>query len=126
MVAAEGNRDPARVLVVDDDDDVRAVTMAALEECGFEVLEAKNGHTALAILEAGTPVDLIVTDVVMPGISGFHVARGAEQRRPGIKILLLSAYADALVDAELPAERFLPKPFRIGELTRRVASLLDE
>ena len=63
--------------------------------------------------------------MVMPGVSGFHVVRGAERQRPGIKVLVTSAYADGLVDAQLPADRFLPKPFRLRELQRKVEGLLD-
>jgi CheY-like chemotaxis protein len=64
----------------------------------------------------------VVTDVVMPGISGFHVVRQAERRR--LKVLVTSAYHAALVDEQLPADRFLPKPFRLRELQHRVARLL--
>jgi two-component system cell cycle sensor histidine kinase/response regulator CckA len=116
--------DPATVLVVDDDEDVRAVTAAALEHCGFRVIEAASAPEALRLIDETDEIDVVVTDVVMPGVSGFHVVRGAERRRPGIKVLVTSAYAAGLVDAQLPADRFLPKPFRVRELQHKVSNLL--
>jgi len=118
------NEDAATVLVVDDDDDVRAVTAAALEHCGFHVIEAASAPEALRLIDETEEIDLVLTDVVMPGVSGFHVVRGAEKRRPGIKVLVTSAYAEGLVDAQLPPGRFLPKPFRVRELQHKVSNLL--
>lgn len=112
------------VLVVDDDEDVRAVTVMALKERGFLVHEAANGYDALAILDSHPEIDVVVTDVVMPGISGFHVARGARCRRPDVKVLLVSAYAAGLADAQLPPHGFLAKPFRLGDLESAVVRLL--
>ena len=112
----------ATVLVVDDDDDVRAVAVAALAD-RFHVIEADNGDEALGLLERES-VDVVVTDVVMPGISGFHVLRGAQQRRPPPKVLLMSAFAPGLVDTQLPPGGFLPKPFRLAELSDAVERLL--
>lgn len=113
------------ILVVDDDDGVREVAVAALSET-FHVLEAGGGKEALEVLARNPDVDLVVTDVVMPGISGFHVARGARHRRPPAKVLMMSAYAPGLVDAQLPPGGFLPKPFRLRELERAVRRLLSE
>ena len=115
----------ATILVVDDDDGVREVAVAALSE-EFHVLEAGNGKEALDVLARNPEVDLVVTDVVMPGISGFHVARGARRRRPPAKVLLMSAYAAGLVDAQLPPGGFLPKPFRLRELEHAVRRLLRD
>ncbi|MBX6370491.1 MAG: response regulator [Rhodospirillales bacterium] len=111
------------VLVVDDDDDVRAVTVAGLRD-RFHVLEAENGRRALELLEH-EPIDVVVTDVIMPGISGFHVMRSAKRCRPAPKVLLVSGFASALVDAQLPPGSFLPKPFRLAELERAVERLIE-
>jgi CheY-like chemotaxis protein len=119
----ETDDEAATVLVVDDDDDVRAVTAAALENCGLKVIEAASAAEALRLLDEPHGIDVIVTDVVMPGVSGFHVVRGAEERH--IKVLVTSAYADGLIDAQLPPDRFLSKPFRVRELQRKVSTLLD-
>lgn len=112
------------VLVVDDDDGVRAVIVAALSG-QFHVIEAENGSEALELLDR-EKVDVVVTDIVMPGISGFHVVRGARRRRPAPKVLVISGFAPGLVDAQLPPGAFLPKPFRLGELERAVKRLLDD
>lgn len=111
------------VLVVDDDDDVRAVTVAGLRD-RFHVVEADSGRKALELLER-EPVDVVVTDVVMPGISGFHVLRRARSCEPAPKVLLVSGFAPGLVDAQLPPGSFLPKPFRLAELERAVARLIE-
>jgi DNA-binding NtrC family response regulator len=114
----------ATVLVVDDDEGVRAVAVAALND-RFHVIEAENGTDALELLDR-EPVDLVVTDVVMPGISGFHVLRGAQSRRPAPKVLVISGgFAPGLAEAQLPPGGFLPKPFRLAELERAVKRLLD-
>jgi CheY-like chemotaxis protein len=116
-------RDDATVLVVDDDADVRAVAVAALSD-RFRVLEAGSGREALEVLEHGPDVDVVVTDVVMPGGSGFHVLRGAQARRPAPKVLVMSGFAPGLVDVQLPRGAFLPKPFRVAELRSAVGRLL--
>ena len=128
MMANENNEKhgrPATVLVVDDDDAVRAVAVAALSE-RFNVIEAESGKEALHVLAQKDDVDVVVTDVVMPGVSGFHVARGAQERRPPVKVLMMSAYAAGLVDTQLPAGGFLSKPFRLRELENAVERLLDD
>jgi CheY-like chemotaxis protein len=120
----ETSRDSATVLVVDDDPDVRAVAVAALSD-RFRVLEAENGREALELLRCEPEVDVVVTDVMMPGVSGFHVLRVAQSRRPPPKVLMMSAFAPALVDADLPPGSFLMKPFRIRELEGAVTRLLE-
>jgi two-component system cell cycle sensor histidine kinase/response regulator CckA len=128
MMASESNEKhgrPATVLVVDDDEGVRAVAVAALSE-RFNVIEAESGKEALDVLAETNEVDVVVTDVVMPGVSGLHVARGAQDRRPPVKVLMMSAYAAGLVDTQLPASGFLSKPSRLRELEKAVESLLDD
>jgi CheY-like chemotaxis protein len=117
------DRAGATVLVVDDDEDVRAVAVEALSQGGFDVLEAGDGEAALAMIQDHPDIELVVTDVVMPGISGIHVARGA--KRHDKKVVMTSAYSSALVEGSMPADRFLAKPYRLGELRRAVGGLLD-
>jgi PAS domain S-box-containing protein len=82
---------PATVLVVEDDDDVRAVICAALEEAGCRVLSAGDASRALAILVRQEPIDVLFTDVVMPGaMNGVELARAARCQRPGLGVLLTS------------------------------------
>jgi PAS domain S-box-containing protein len=111
-----------RVLVVDDDAAVRGITTTFLNELGHRTFEAADGAAALALLEAGERVDLLVTDVAMPGISGTELAAQARARWPEMPVLLLTGYAD-------PATRsggfpVLRKPFRQTELARQVAAVL--
>jgi two-component system cell cycle sensor histidine kinase/response regulator CckA len=112
----------ATVLVVDDEEEVRAVAVAALSE-RFRVLEAGNGREALELL-GRERIDVVVTDVAMPGLSGLHVLHGARRRRPALKVLLMSGFAPELSGMSLPGSDFLPKPFRIAELERAVNRLI--
>ena len=82
-----------RVLVVDDEDVVRETLVASLEEAGFAVLAAGNGIEALALLEAGEPVDALLTDLSMPGMGGLALISEARARRPGLPSVLLTGYA---------------------------------
>jgi CheY-like chemotaxis protein len=89
------------ILVVEDDERVRKLTIKRLKLIGYEVLEASDGPKALDILTRGQSVDLVLTDLVMPGgISGREVAARARELKPNIKILLTSGYAEELVHAE--------------------------
>ena len=91
-----------------------------LEDFGYRVLSAADGEAALSLLENDGAVDLLFTDVVMPGLNGFEVARRAVARSPRLKVLFASGYATDLT----PAGRLLKKPYRPQQLTREVAALL--
>jgi two-component system CheB/CheR fusion protein len=83
------------ILVVEDDNRVRQLTITRLKMIGYKVLEASDGPTALAILGRGDHVDLVFTDLIMPGgLSGREVASRAREIRPGVKVLLTSGYAE--------------------------------
>jgi two-component system, cell cycle sensor histidine kinase and response regulator CckA len=113
------------ILAVDDDDDVRALIRDVLSPAGFRVLEAASGEAALQVLETDEPVDLIVTDMVMPGINGMALARYARRLRPGMRILFASGYWSHIVTAPAPRE-FVRKPYRPGQLLARVKRSLAE
>jgi CheY-like chemotaxis protein len=108
------------ILVVEDDDRVRHVTVTRLKMIGYEVLEAQNGRTALQVLAGASRVDILFTDLIMPGgLSGRQVASRARQVMPNIRVPLTSGYAEDLVHAdELQRERLsvLRKPYRQAEL----------
>jgi two-component system, cell cycle sensor histidine kinase and response regulator CckA len=107
------------ILLVDDHRSVRAALKTVLERAGHAVLEAPSGERAVEIAEMHPgPIDLLLADVVMPGMDGFEVARRIHALRPGAKVLFMSghlgnAYAE---DVTLTGGSFLPKPFAAADL----------
>jgi CheY-like chemotaxis protein len=124
---AEPVRGVGTVLVVEDEDAVRDIARRVLERAGFRVLVARHGADALAVLaHADTPVDLLLTDMVMPEMGGLELAARAVERAPNIRIILMSGYTDADVGPIGRGERvegFLPKPFTAESLLDAVRSL---
>jgi signal transduction histidine kinase/CheY-like chemotaxis protein len=115
------SREQTRVLVVDDDKLVRRFISDCLRSLEHHVTEAENGAQGLATLERER-FDLLVVDFAMPGMNGAEVARAAQERQPGIKVLMVSGYADsAVVEAALGTARLLRKPFDLAELGAAVA-----
>lgn len=116
------------ILVVEDDDRVRQLTITRLKLIGYQVLEASDGPKALELLTGGHPVDLVFTDLVMPGgMSGREVAARARQLRPGIKVLLTSGYAEELVrgdDLEREQLKVLRKPYHQADLVTALREIL--
>ena len=110
------------ILVVDDDPGVLEYASNVLEDCGYAVLAASDGATALVLLRDHAAIDLLFTDIVMPGLDGIEVARRARQASPGLKVLFTSGYA---ADA-VPAGRLLKKPYRPQQLAREIADMLGE
>jgi CheY-like chemotaxis protein len=117
------------VLVVDDEQRARRVARRSLSELGCEVLEADGADAAARVLEKDTRVDLLFTDVVMPGeMNGRELGRWAQRQRPGLKVLLTSGVPQREPDgraAEGDAPPLLRKPYRKEELQEAVRSLLD-
>jgi len=119
-VPATGRR--ARVLIVDDDPQVRHVTASFLTGFGHSTTEAGDGEAALQHLERDR-CDIVVADLAMPGMSGVELAAAIRERRPGLPVLILTGHADAMqIPEDLPV---LAKPFRSADLADRVATLLD-
>ena len=118
------------VLLAEDEDSVRLVATAALERRGYRVLAAADGDSAIAIARAFPGrIDLLVTDVVMPGMNGRELAEQLERMRSGLRVLFVSGYTDdnVLLTGIARDERtFLPKPFTSLELARRVRVVLDQ
>jgi PAS domain S-box-containing protein len=117
------------VLVVEDQEPVRRLTRRVLETHGYAVLAAADGPEALHVAEhhAGT-IHILVTDVVMPGMSGREVGRRLAAERPGMRVLYVSGYADDLIvnhGVLEPGLAFLQKPFTPEALARRVREVLD-
>lgn len=118
------------ILVVEDDESVRIAVVDMLAELGYTVLKANNPEGALAVLTSGAAVDLLFTDVVMPGsMRAPELARRAQELQPGIVVLYTSGYTqNAIVhNGRLDDGVFLlSKPYRKGELARKIRSLLDK
>ncbi|QHJ00327.1 response regulator [Xylophilus rhododendri] len=120
---AQSSHRNRQVLVVDDDDGVRAVIVDCLREAGIEVTEASNGADALARLDHWRP-DAAVIDFLMPGMNGAEVARRAQQQWPALPIVFVSGYSDTLALDGVAGAVVLRKPFRVEELQQRVAQAL--
>jgi signal transduction histidine kinase len=117
----------ARILVVEDDEDVLEVTSAMLTELGYQVLCAGNGADAIHMLKSDKGFDLLFSDVQMPqGMSGIELAREAKRLRNGIKVLLTSGYAEDVLARHRAVDEFLviDKPFRQADLARCLRSVL--
>jgi CheY-like chemotaxis protein/nitrogen-specific signal transduction histidine kinase len=118
-----------RILVVEDDDDVRAYTVEILRELGYRVLEAHDGPSAMRLLERQEQqVDLLFTDIVMPGLSGRELADAARRSHPALKVLFTSGYArNAIVHGGRldPGVEMIAKPFTYQGLAEKIADVLD-
>jgi signal transduction histidine kinase/ActR/RegA family two-component response regulator len=116
----------AHILVVDDDPDVRWVIAQDLGEIGYSVAEAGSGKDALAILERGGPCDLMLIDLVMPGLSGADTVRLARRKRPDLKVVFASGYADiSRFATNLGGETLVKKPFTLETLAASVQAALQ-
>ncbi len=116
------------VLVVEDDDQVRAVVAQILEEAGYRVLRASGPTEALALCEGESPVHLLLTDVIMPKMNGRELADRVRALRPGLKAVFMSGYTDRVVleHGALGSEsHFLQKPFTSVGVLQKVRSALD-
>jgi PAS domain S-box-containing protein len=116
-----------RILVVDDDPDVRDIAGQMLRQSGYSVTEAAGGHAALAALARGESYDLIVIDMVMSGLSGPDTIRRARECWPEVRALFMTGYADADMQAGLleTGDPIIKKPFRLAELEEAVERALQ-
>ena len=125
--APEGDSS-ATILVCEDDEDVRALSAESLRGLGYSVVEAADGEAALRMLQGDMPVDLLFTDVVLPGITGAVLAREARAIRPELKVLFTTGYArNAIVHQGRldPGVELISKPFSYSDLAIRIRDLLD-
>jgi CheY-like chemotaxis protein len=113
------------ILLVEDDEAVRQVTGILLGGLGYRVLEAAQARAALALLEAERTVDLLLTDIVMPGgMSGLELAAVAVRRHPTLRVILTSGDATGVAAAPTPAGAVLQKPYRFETLVRELDAAL--
>lgn len=116
-------RHPARLLLVDDDDTVRAVTAEVLCDVGHHVVQAAGGHQALFFLTTGGPFDAVITDMSMPDMDGLELAARVRSSGVNIPVLFISGNAD---HDRLRGEAILSKPFTHDSLARKLDELLDQ
>ena len=117
----------ARVLLVDDDADVRATTVLVLETIGYAVTPADGGAEALRLIDVGEAFDLLITDVVMPDMSGGELANEMRSRRPAMPIIFISGYADPAARTGRHAlQPLIRKPFRATDLAQSIEQSLSD
>ena len=112
------------VLVVDDETGIRLALGRALGREGYDVLSAANGAEALRLLAARPDVDVVVTDLTMPEMTGEQLVARLATERPGMPVVLMSGYSARLLDGPRSAHPFLQKPFPIEHFLRTVADAL--
>ena len=110
------------ILVVDDDPAVLEYASCVLEECGYVVLAARDGASALVLLGGTDRIDLLFTDLVMPGFDGIELARRAGEEIPGLKVLFTSGHSTDPASGR----RLLKKPYRPQQLAGAIAAVLAE
>jgi two-component system cell cycle response regulator CpdR len=116
---------PVRILLAEDDESLRNFLMRALERAGYEVESCPDGETAVEALDQ--PFDVLLTDIVMPGIDGIEVARIAASRQPGIRIMFITGFAAVALSArdQAPAgAKVLSKPVHLREIVAEVERMI--
>ena len=127
LIASPAVSGRGTVLLVEDEEKVRVVLAEALSECGFQVIEAEDGPGGLDLLNDSNRLDILVSDVGLPGMNGRQLADAVRERRPTLPVLLITGYAGtALDDLGLgPGMEVLRKPFTLDAFTSRVAAMLE-
>ncbi|HIJ62124.1 MAG TPA: PAS domain-containing protein [Rhodospirillaceae bacterium] len=116
------------ILIVEDEDAVRLFGARALRNKGYTVIEARSGENALDVLRGEPNVDVLITDVVMPGMDGATLARLVKEDRPAIQVILMSGYSEDVALGEISGEggiHFLPKPFSLKQLAGKVKEVME-
>jgi CheY-like chemotaxis protein len=124
MPSTEGKK---TILVVDDEPEVRKLVGAMVTHHGYRVLTADSGANAITLFEKTRPIDLLITDVVAPGMSGPMLADKLTVMQPGLKVLFISGYDSTHVVQHYVVEKghsLLPKPFKLETLGAKVQELL--
>jgi|SRR2546423_6486192 len=126
MKAESGVADPITILLVDDEQSVRAIVVKILRRANYNVIEAENGSAAVQIAKAHPgKIDVVLTDMYMPGLRGPEVVQAIAPTRPGLRALFMSGYADQDSRTAVPiGANFLNKPFSGQELTAAVEAAL--
>ena len=126
--AAEHASTGETVLVVEDEPVVRSVILEMLAEQGYRTREAVDGPSGLNILRSDAPIDLLVTDVGLPGMNGRQLADQARELRPGLKILFITGYAESAAISPgflQPGMEMITKPFDLDHLAQRIRAMVS-
>jgi signal transduction histidine kinase len=121
--------DGETILVVEDDAVVRSLVVEVLQTLGYSALEAADGPSGLAILQSSQRIDLLITDIGLPGLNGRQLADGARARRASLKILFMTGYAESVATANgflEPGMELITKPFAMDALTTRVRKMIED
>jgi len=117
------------ILVIDDEENIRELVRAILENAGYEVLDAADGNLGIEIFQANQ-VDLIITDLIMPGKEGIETISELKKEQPDLKIIAISGAVDSStylhLAGSLGADETLGKPFKVNELIETVERLLNQ
>ncbi|MEN0105997.1 MAG: response regulator [Pseudomonas sp.] len=126
MPDSQRNNANKTILLVEDDEVVRMLTVEVLEELGYQVLEAENGPDALAVIQSEQALDLLMSDIGLPGMSGQQLMAAAHQTRPELPVLFASGYAaqDYQTGASQAKVATITKPFSLDLLRKTVAEML--
>jgi signal transduction histidine kinase/CheY-like chemotaxis protein len=115
------------VLVVEDEPVIREMVVEVLADIGYVVMQAGDGQAAMKIIQSEAELDLLITDVGLPGFNGRQLAEQARQQRPTLKVLFITGYAEDATFGQIPSEehaQMLPKPFGVNDLLTHVERLL--
>ncbi len=132
MMGQAGSLPPAMntVLVVDDEPMVRMLVVETLEEQGYRTFEAEDVPSALMVLNSSQPINLLVTDVTLPGQNGRQLADAAKQIRPGLKVLFMTGYAHNIEvgngSAMAEGMEIITKPFSLDGLAKKIQSMMAD
>ncbi len=124
---SKGNR-PARILFVEDEDSVRAFGIRALKKKGYDVVDSNSAENALEILEKDSNFDLLLTDMVLPELSGAQLTNKVKEKLPNISVILASGYSEDIARKEVDninEFEFITKPYSLGDLTAKVFDVLN-
>lgn len=117
------------VMVIEDDGAVRMIVLDELGELGYHTLEAMDGPSAIPLLESPRRIDLLITDVGLPGMNGRQIAEIARQHRPELRVLFMTGYAESAAsrsDFLAPGMEMIAKPFAMDDLAARIRDMLDD
>jgi len=117
------------VLVVEDEPVIRNLIVEVLQDLGYHALEAPDGPAGLKILQSQQRIDLLVTDVGLPGINGRQLADAAREKRPHLQVLFITGYAEnaTLANGFLdPGMEMITKPFPVEALANRIRSMIQD